>query len=124
MAKTRKNLGNWGENIAEEYLIKKNFVILARNIRTSYGEIDIIAEKNGIITFVEVKTRTTNRFGNPEDSVNKPKKTKLIESAKAYMQDHHELGDSWQIDVIAVYKETLITVEVIHFPNATDGYVK
>ena len=79
MAKTRKNLGNWGRKEAEEYLIKKNFMILARNFRTAFGEIDIIAEKNGRTTFVEVKTRTNNRFGNPEDSVNKPKKTKLIE---------------------------------------------
>ena len=121
MAKTRKNLGNWGENKAEEYLIKKNFMILARNFRTAFGEIDIIAEKNGRTTFVEVKTRTNNRFGNPEDSVNKPKKTKLIESAMAYMQEHPELGDSWQIDVIAIYKETSVKFEVLHFPNAMDG---
>jgi len=122
MSKARRIVGIWGENKAEEYLIKNDYLILDRNFRTTHGEIDIVAEKNGIITFVEVKTRTNNKFGNPEDAVDKQKKTKLIESALAYMQDHPELEDSWQIDVIAVYKEFSSKLKVLHFPNAVDGY--
>ena len=122
MSNTKKIVGNWGEKKAEEFLIKSDYLILDRNVRTTHGEIDIVAEKNGIITFVEVKTRTNDKFGNPEDAVDKKKKTKLIESALAFMQDHPELEDTWQIDVIAVYQEYSKEIKLLHFLNAVDEY--
>ena len=93
-------IGNWGEDIAVEYLEELGYIIVARNFRTPYGEIDIVAEKNGYISFVEVKSRTSKNYGPPEISVTARKQEHMLAAAEHYAQicdiDH------WQIDVIAV----------------------
>ncbi len=58
-----------GENAAAEFLKKKGYVILERNFRKGYGEIDIIAVKKGTLVFVEVKTRSSDKFGTPLDAI-------------------------------------------------------
>ena len=60
---TNKELGNFGETKACEYLLHNEYEIIARNIRTRYGELDIIAKKEGVLIAVEVKTRRTGQFG-------------------------------------------------------------
>ena len=122
MSDSRRKIGDWGEERAVEYLIKKGYSIKNKNVRNSYGEIDIVARINNKTIFVEVKTRRNTSFGNPEDSVNIRKKIKLIESAVAYMQEHPELGNDWQIDVIAIQTLNKDEFQVIHFENAVDDY--
>jgi putative endonuclease len=68
--------------------------------------------------FIEVKTRRTREFGFPEVSITKTKKRKLIDSALSYMQDHPELGQDWQIDVISVQQIEPDSPEIFHFKNA------
>lgn len=98
-----KELGGWGEQIAVDYLISNNIKIVGRNIRTSYGEIDIVGQKDGIIIFFEVKTRRTEEFGNPEDAVNYNKREHMRNSALDYMQSNLDLEMDWRIDVIAIF---------------------
>lgn len=77
--------GKSGERLAEAYLIKKNFSIICSNWRFSRYEVDIIAEKNNILHFIEVKTRHSNKFGYPEQSVGRKKFRNLQKGAAAFL---------------------------------------
>jgi len=115
----RQKIGTWGEKLAEEYLISKGYQVLDRNYRTPYGEIDIIACKAGVVIFVEVKTRSTTAFGLPEGGVNYKKQAHLVDSAHYYIQEHPQLQNGWQVDVIAVQgKPGDKSTELTHFENA------
>ncbi len=98
-------LGQWGEDQEERYIIKKGLAVIARNYRTPYGEIDLIASSDGQIVFFEVKTRSTTRVRFPEESVNKKKYVHLQNSIGFYLADHIEFDDNWRVDVIAVIGE-------------------
>jgi putative endonuclease len=116
----RKQLvGKWGEQIAKAYLERKGLQILAQNVRTPYGEIDLIARAPDAIIFIEVKTRTTASFGFPEEAVDRKKRQHLILSAEAYLQQHPEIQLDWRIDVIAIEKNPSIKEPRIEwFENA------
>jgi len=101
MSDRQQKIGRWGEQIAAEYLVKKGFKMLARNVRTPYGEIDLICLRENHIVFVEVKTRTSLAFGYPEDSVTPRKQAHMLSAAEHYLQEH-EIDSDWQFDVIAV----------------------
>ena len=77
--------GNKGENLAATYLSGNGYVILHQNWRHSHWEVDIIAEKDGVLHFIEVKTRLTKKFGNPEDAVSNKKIQNLINAAEEYL---------------------------------------
>jgi putative endonuclease len=94
-------IGRWGEEIAAKYLVGKGYMLLARNVRTPYGEIDLLCQHATQIVFVEVKTRTSSTLGYPEDSVTPRKQAHMLSSAEYYLQAH-ELNEDWQFDVIAV----------------------
>jgi putative endonuclease len=98
----RKELGDTGERLARDFLKKKGYKILDTNYRCREGEIDIIARKKDYLVFVEVRTKTGDRFGSPEESVTVAKKEKLISSALTYMSGHRDLPESWRIDFVAV----------------------
>jgi putative endonuclease len=116
MSRRRQTIGTWGEGIASGYLAERGYNVIARNVRTPYGEIDIIAEKDGFTIFVEVKARTSSSLGPPEISVT-PRKQEHMRSAAEYYAAEHEL-DHWQIDVIAVERKVGLKPEIIHFENA------
>jgi putative endonuclease len=126
MSKARQALGKWGESMAAEYLTAKGYEILGRNLRTPYGEIDLIARLAGksssdrdILAFVEVKARATPTFGYPEEAVNLRKRLHLLASAQHYMQAHPELDGDWRIDVIAIQRLLPGNPPAItHFENA------
>ena len=69
MATTKQNTGDKGENYACDLLVEKNFKIVKRNYRYGHGEIDIIADDNGVLVFIEVKTRKNVEFGQPVSAV-------------------------------------------------------
>lgn len=115
-------LGRWGESIASEYLLEKGYTIIERNHRTEYGEIDLIAEYDGVIIFVEVKTRTGKKFGNPEEAITRQKTVHMIDSAQAFLQEHPQFTQEWRIDVIAIYQnKSSDSSEISHFENAVQG---
>ncbi|HEU0110155.1 MAG TPA: YraN family protein [Flavisolibacter sp.] len=77
--------GKYGEEVAEKYLLQHNYSILHRNWRYSYHEIDIIALKNNVLHFVEVKLRSSKNFGMPEVHVNKKKFKFLAQAADQFL---------------------------------------
>ena len=98
----RIEFGKWGEQKAVEYLLGKGIMVIDRNHRTHYGELDIIGLENTQVVFFEVKTRSNDLFGFPEESINIRKQEHLVNSAEEYMQVHPDLGEDWRIDVIAI----------------------
>lgn len=98
----RQQLGRWGELHAKNYLEEKGLKVIGLNVRTAYGELDIIGKDESQIVFIEVKTRASSTFGFGEQAINKSKKQHLIKSAQAYMQNHPDLGEDWRIDAIII----------------------
>jgi putative endonuclease len=98
----KRRLGQQGEDIAADYLLKQGYSILARNWRCPAGELDIVAREGGTLVFVEVRTRRGDRFGTPEESITSTKQAKLVELAQTYLQEHGLADENWRIDVVAV----------------------
>ncbi len=97
------DLGKKGEELAIEYLQEKGYSIIEKNYRFKKAEVDIIAKKDTILVVVEVKTRSTNYFGNPQDFVN-PKKIKLLVFAIDNYVLEKDLDVEIRFDIIAVLK--------------------
>lgn len=110
-----QRVGKWGEQAAADHLKGKGYEIVAHNVRTPYGEIDLVAQKDGFTIFVEVKARTSKIFGPPELEVS-PRKQEYMLSCAGHYAQQNEI-DHWQIDVIAVQDLDGI-VEITHFENA------
>ncbi len=83
-----KEIGNKGEEMAALYLAKEGYTILERNWRFKHWEVDIIASKGTMLHFFEIKTRTTNKFGNPEESIGREKMNNLKNAAEEYQYKH------------------------------------
>jgi len=98
----RQGLGRTGERLAAEALMSKGYRILERNFRCRQGEIDLVAEDEQDIIFVEVKARRGVSFGLPEDALTMRKRRKLVEVASYYLDLHTCSDRSWRIDVVAV----------------------
>lgn len=111
-----QKIGKWGEGIAVEYLEERGYSAIARNVRTPYGEIDIVASQDRLTIFVEVKTRTSKSFGPPEISVTPRKQEHMIAAAEHYAQENEI--DHWQIDVIAIEGKSGEKPAFTHFKNA------
>ena len=116
MSPHNQQIGAWGEGVAVDYLIKGGFEIVARNIRTPYGEIDILASKGDVFVFVEVKTLTSSGNFLPEHKIT-PRKRETMLSAASYHAAENGI-DHWQIDVIAIEGKPPGRPVVTHFENA------
>ncbi|RLB08083.1 MAG: YraN family protein [Deltaproteobacteria bacterium] len=103
MGDNRKALGDRGEDLAVRYLLKRGYKVIEKNYRCFLGEIDLIARDKGTLVFVEIKARSSARFGLPQEAVSPFKQRKLIQVAKAYMAERH-LGEAiaTRFDVVAV----------------------
>ena len=77
--------GKRGEDIAESFLIKNGFQIVEKNFNTRFGEIDLIAIKNDTLHFVEVKLKVGERFGTPEEMINKRKIWQVMKTSESYL---------------------------------------
>ena len=82
---TNQQKGQKGEALAAEWLMRRGYTLLHRNWRFSKFEIDIIATKDQTLHFIEVKSRTSLKFGNPEDQVDKKKLAKMIDAGEEYI---------------------------------------
>ena len=105
MGNATKTLGKAGEDCAANYLESCGYKIIARNYRIRTAEIDIIAEKDGVIVFVEVKTRSNVRHGLPAEAVNFRKQKKIIEAASVFLQDDNYVDCACRFDVIEIYSD-------------------
>lgn len=99
----RKTFGDSAERVAALHLEQNGYRILARNVRTRYGEIDLIAQDADGIAFVEVKARRGRGYGAPEEALTPRKQLKLIQLADAFIAENEIFSDkSWRIDVVAI----------------------
>ena len=133
MSISKKQIGDLGERIAENFLKKKGYMILERNFFTRLalgpktGEIDIVAERDNMISFVEVKTIVISSPANnleacfipPEEKVNFQKQRKIIKTAQIWLSKNKiPLNRKWQIDVISIKIDLeLKKAEIKHFQN-------
>ena len=108
-------IGAKGEHIAAIYLEKKGYKIIERNYRFKLAEIDLIASIENFIVFVEVKARSSNKFGHPEEAVNAKKARKVIEGAEHYLEAINWKGNI-RFDIIAVKLGQEIDIQ--HFEDA------
>ncbi|MGG6229465.1 YraN family protein [Tenacibaculum sp. SDUM215027] len=97
-------LGKKGEQLAIDFLVKKGYTIVEKNYRFQKAEVDIIAQKEQLLSVVEVKTRSTAYFGNPQGFVN-PKKIKLLVTAIDNYVTENDLDVEIRFDIIAVVKQ-------------------
>ena len=110
------DLGKKGEELAVEFLQKKGYKIIERNWRFKKAEVDIIAKKENILAIVEVKTRSTDYFGNPQDFVNQKKIKLLVEAINEYVTSKN-LDVEVRFDIIAILKNSQ-TFKIEHLEAA------
>ncbi|MFH1187782.1 MAG: YraN family protein, partial [bacterium] len=98
----KQKIGLYGEELAEKFFLKKGYKILDKRFQTRFGEIDLVISKDEIIVFVEVKTRTTNIFGSPEESINYYKIKKMKIAATQYVQKNNIKDKNLRLDCLAI----------------------
>ena len=109
-------LGKKGEQIAVDYLVKNNYDIIERNYRFDKAEVDIIAKKNQILAIIEVKTRSSSDFGNPQDFVKPKQIQRLVKAVDEYVTEN-DLDVEIRFDIIAIVK-TGTSYDIEHLENA------
>ncbi len=95
-------LGQAGERIATQFLEKQGYEVVDRNLRRAEGEIDLVAVKDDVTAFIEVKLRTSRRMGAAVQQISAAKGARLRSLAEAYAADHPELPENLRIDLIAI----------------------
>ena len=116
----RRQKGAVAEEAAVQHLIQNGYQILDRNWRCRSGELDITAEKDGVLVFIEVRSRSSSgRFGTPSESVDQRKVLQVRSTAEHYLHLKKQHGRSIRFDVIAVMLNAdLSAASVEHIPNA------
>jgi putative endonuclease len=109
--------GSKGEQIAENFLLKKGYFVLYRNWRHEKKEIDLVASKDGLLIFVEVKTRKNSYFGFPEEAVTPQKIGYLKTAAEAFLLQFPEYTRI-QFDIISIIMHNGHIKEIQHFEDA------
>lgn len=114
---TTKEIGDMGEQAACEYLEDKGYEILERNFRVKAGEIDIIADDDGCIVCIEVKTRQNNLYGEPSEYVDYRKQKKIKKAAVCYTDT---VNNNIRFDVIEVFygRDSMSVKSINHIENA------
>jgi putative endonuclease len=109
-------LGKKGEIIAKDYLLKKSYSILEKNWRHLKAEIDLIAQKDDFIVFVEVKTRSSHNYGDPESFVSDKQQKRIINAANEYIMKN-DIRCEARFDIISIIVSNK-TEEIKHIEDA------
>jgi putative endonuclease len=117
----RQRIGQWGEEVAQNYLVEEGLHPIAANLRTQYGEIDLIMQDGNSVVFIEVKARTNRKYGLPEVSITRQKQLHIKQTAEFLMQQHPDWGDTWRIDFLAISgRPGDPSPEILWFENAVE----
>jgi len=112
---SKQKIGQIGEKMAKDLLIKKGYQIITTNFKVRGGEIDLVCKKGNLIIFTEVKTRTTKTFGLPIESFNARKKKRFRRAILRYLQIYNYDG-SWQVDFVGIeIDRKLRTAKIKHY---------
>lgn len=117
MPSPRSKLGTQGEAIAAAHLESHGMRIVDRNIRSRYGEVDLVAQDGDTLVFVEVKARRNGAFGIPEESVTERKRERLAKTAQIYLQQRKIEQSAWRIDVVAITLQRDGPALINHIPG-------
>ena len=104
---SRQETGRLGELAARRHLETEGYNILGTNVRCGRSEIDIVAERDGTLVFVEVRTRRGRRMGTPEESITSQKRAQMLTAAQRYLSETDNWQRNWRIDIIAVELDRL-----------------
>ena len=115
---SRHQFGQASEAWAEQYLRAKGYRILERNLRTSLGELDLVAEDAGVLVFVEVKARSSEAFGGALLAVDRRKQAKLVRLASQYLAQRHLSDKACRFDVVLVQGQPSAPGQIEHLQNA------
>lgn len=114
----KQQIGLYGEELAEKFLITNGYQIIAKRFRTRFAEIDLIASMGETLAFVEVKTRTTTIFGQPEAAVNYHKIKKMMLAAKRYVQQYDISDKDFRLDCLAIdLNLQTMNAKIRHYKN-------
>lgn len=119
-ADPRHQFGQISEMRAEQFLIAKGYRILDRNVRLSIGELDLVADDQGVVVFVEVKGRSTEAFGGALSAVDRRKQAKLSKLAAQYLAQRHWSDKLCRFDVVLVQGQPSAPEQIEHISNAFD----
>ncbi|ATP58606.1 endonuclease [Pedobacter ginsengisoli] len=114
---SHNDLGKRGEDIAKEYLENLGYHILKMNWRYGRAEVDVIANQDGTIIFVEVKTRSSTDYGEPEDFVSSKKEKQVEYASSAYIEMNNHEGEI-RFDIIAIVFENKHLYKINHIEDA------
>lgn len=114
----RRLFGQEGEETAARYLQQKGYRIVAKNLRSSLGELDLVAEDGSVLVFIEVKARQTDEFGGAIYAVHRQKQQKLIRLASQYLARHHLTGRTCRFDVVLLQGPMSADSQIDHIKNA------
>lgn len=118
-----KDIGSFGESLARDYLISKGYKILNMNFRNKFGEIDIICKKNNLLIFCEIKSRYSNSFGSPIESITCYKQKQIIKLSELYLISKKYYNFNVRYDIIEVIFNTITSSHIInHVQDAFRAY--
>lgn len=119
---SRKSFGDAGEAFAAAHLARVGLRIIDRQVRTVFGEVDLVCEDGDEIVFVEVKTRQSDEFGYPEEAVTPSKFRHMVASAEAVLSERGWEKRFWRIDVVAIRLLPGADPEVTHLKAVDRPY--
>ncbi len=123
MGRENRDVGKRGELLAAGFLKRKGYKILGANIRTPFGELDLVARQGAVIVFVETKTRVTDSLGPPFLSVTKEKAARIVRNALFYLKRYGKADAFWRIDIVSVKLNARQEVEHIEvIENAVEDW--
>lgn len=115
------DFGKKAEDLAVEYLLKNGYKILVRNFRFQKAEIDIIAEKEGIVAIVEVKARSTDAFMLPQEAVTKTKIRSIVSTANHYLEEFNKQHEV-RFDIMSVLPDDKGNLMIEHITDAFQAF--
>ncbi len=122
MTSRRKRVGDSGERLAADYLVRLGYRVLDRNVRRREGEVDLVTLDGDTLVFVEVKLRRAGDFGGAIEAITSAKGLRLQALAEVYAAEHPELPQQLRIDLVAVeLRSDGVLREVRHVRSAVEG---
>jgi putative endonuclease len=117
----RRARGREAEALAAAFLEGQGYRVLARNHALRRGEVDLVAERGGVLCFVEVRSRTGDAQGGPEETVDRRKARRVVLAATDWLEKNPAPGRDVRFDVVAVTFDAPAPPRIVHFPAAFDG---
>ena len=122
MSDPRRGVGRRGEHLAADFLRGQGYEVIGANVRTPYGELDLLCRDGAVLVAVEVKTRRSSTFGLPEEAITPAKLAHIVHAVEHYLQSRED-GNSvdWRIDVVAIDLDRAGSATAIRLLQAVGG---